>query len=361
VVYKNLTIFPLYGKEPQAPADDVLSLDEALKMGVLLVHESASGGDVNTLYLTNLSSRYIFIMAGEVVLGGQQDRCLSSDLMLPPGAKNVPVTVFCVEHGRWTGSAAFKQSAHSVAAPDVRLHALAGGFAVALASVAPAETVAVGGLPASGEAVSGFHGPVGGMIVGRPLAGMAGMGRAPAQRVTRAAMAEMKVSQEQQTVWSHVAGKTRQFGAESESGTYRRVLEMSSTQAHNAIAPYLNAFPMQGTSIDGVVVAVNGKYIAADVFSRHGLFKKLWPKLLRSYAQAAAEAPGSKPNHGVTQADASAFLNRSQAGKQSTVQSRLGVTTQILGGSTVTYRFSGLKHALKKEADPLHTSVITTK
>ncbi len=43
----------------------------------------------------------------------------------------------------------------------------------------------------------------------------------------------------------------------------------------------------------GMVAAVNGKIVAADIFGDPGLFRKLWPKLLRSYAADAAEnAPG---------------------------------------------------------------------
>ncbi|MEM7104317.1 MAG: DUF6569 family protein [Bacteroidota bacterium] len=60
------------------------------------------GAQVNKLYLENVSNDTIFIMAGEVVQGGKQDRVLASDLVLPPNSGKVDISVFCVEHGRWS-------------------------------------------------------------------------------------------------------------------------------------------------------------------------------------------------------------------------------------------------------------------
>ena len=41
---------------------------------------------------------------GEILVGGQQDRTLADELIVPPKTKQMPLDVFCVEHGRWTGS-----------------------------------------------------------------------------------------------------------------------------------------------------------------------------------------------------------------------------------------------------------------
>ena len=60
------------------------------------------GARVNTLYVQNTSKDTIYIMAGEVVKGGKQDRVLAQDMILPPNGKKVDISVFCVEHGRWS-------------------------------------------------------------------------------------------------------------------------------------------------------------------------------------------------------------------------------------------------------------------
>jgi len=67
-----------------------------------------SNDQVNKLFIKNLSSDTIFLMAGEVVHGGKQDRVLSQDLILPPTAALVDLTVFCVEQNRWSYSDANK-------------------------------------------------------------------------------------------------------------------------------------------------------------------------------------------------------------------------------------------------------------
>lgn len=58
-------------------------------------------GTVNTLLAKNVSADTIFIMAGEVVKGGKQDRVIGQDIVLAPG-QEVNLSAFCVEHNRWT-------------------------------------------------------------------------------------------------------------------------------------------------------------------------------------------------------------------------------------------------------------------
>src|SRR6202022_3540843 len=100
--------------------DAYTTLDEGLKAKTVTVKESKEGGEVNTLFVTNRGAKPLYLMGGEVVLGGQQDRCLARDTLIPPGKKGIPVTVFCVEHGRWTGRQEFGESARSVAGNEIR-------------------------------------------------------------------------------------------------------------------------------------------------------------------------------------------------------------------------------------------------
>ncbi len=59
------------------------------------------GGTVNKLIAKNTSSDTIFIMAGEVVKGGKQDRVIAKDIVLSPG-QEVDLSAFCVEKNRWS-------------------------------------------------------------------------------------------------------------------------------------------------------------------------------------------------------------------------------------------------------------------
>src|SRR5947209_6742140 len=85
--YRNLAVFPLYDAAAKT-TDDYITLDEGLKEGSVKVKESKDGGSVNTLYVTNSAKRPLYIMAGEVVLGGQQDRTLGRDQIVSPGKKD---------------------------------------------------------------------------------------------------------------------------------------------------------------------------------------------------------------------------------------------------------------------------------
>lgn len=68
--------------------------------GRLQTFNSDVSGTVNTLLAKNNSADTIFIMAGEVVKGGKQDRVIGQDIVLVPG-QEVNLSAFCVESSRW--------------------------------------------------------------------------------------------------------------------------------------------------------------------------------------------------------------------------------------------------------------------
>ncbi|MBI4913315.1 MAG: hypothetical protein HY823_11295 [Acidobacteria bacterium] len=96
----NLCIVPVTTRGGAAPGG-LLSMDEAMAAGHLVVTETSASGTVNTLLLRNGAERPVFIMAGEILAGAKQDRILQQDLLLPPRSAAIPVAAFCVEHGRW--------------------------------------------------------------------------------------------------------------------------------------------------------------------------------------------------------------------------------------------------------------------
>lgn len=101
VTYGGLTIFPVKG--PAQTPRDYLTLDEALRKGYLRVTE-VGPGRVDQVRVENTSDRYVFMMAGEVIVGAKQDRMLSDDVLVPPRSGRLLVRVYCTEHGRWSGS-----------------------------------------------------------------------------------------------------------------------------------------------------------------------------------------------------------------------------------------------------------------
>src|SRR5207302_11166434 len=97
----------------------------------------------------------------------------------------------------------------------------------------------------------------------------------------------------------------------------------------------------------GVVVAVNGKIIWADVFASTALLEKYWPKLVRSYAAEALTSRGSRyPDFKWRRADvksAQAFLERFE-GRRESVESEPGVYrhTEIYGDGFTAFELASL-------------------
>lgn len=119
VSHENLTLFPVIATTAPKKKVDYIVLDEGMKKKLVVVKEASEGGDVNNLTLVNTSDRPLFLMAGEVVIGGKQDRIIGKNtIVAPKTTEDVPV--FCVEHGRWNGRKADFQSAEALAHTELR-------------------------------------------------------------------------------------------------------------------------------------------------------------------------------------------------------------------------------------------------
>ncbi len=96
----------------------ITSLDRAIRRGRLKIREHG-GGLVPWLEVKNTSRNPILLMAGEILLGGKQNRLVASDFLVRPRSDWVRVPVFCGEQHRWTGGSGgmFKSSKTMVPAP----------------------------------------------------------------------------------------------------------------------------------------------------------------------------------------------------------------------------------------------------
>lgn len=124
LTHENLTVMPLYAQtEDTTPDGDFLTFEQASKKKLVRVTElngSTSDAEVNAVHVTNKSRQPIFILAGEVILGGKQDRVIAKDTVIPPRARRVQVSVFCVEQGRWDGRKAGFTASGKLGHSDLR-------------------------------------------------------------------------------------------------------------------------------------------------------------------------------------------------------------------------------------------------
>src|ERR1700719_2388407 len=143
VTYENISLFPVVGGSQDTSS--FLTLEEGLASGEVLVTEQGaerlirnrgqihptalppqSSASVNQLVLVNRSKRPLLLLAGELVSGGKQDRIIGKDRIVPVGAEPLPLDVFCVEHGRWTGNSSQFVASKTIVHPSVREQAAVG-------------------------------------------------------------------------------------------------------------------------------------------------------------------------------------------------------------------------------------------
>jgi len=156
VAYRNLAIWPLLSREGGV-GRDYLTLDYALENGLLRIEEK-NGGSVPEVTTVNLSSRPVFIFAGEIIAGARQDRIVRRDTLLAPCGGRMSLAVYCVEQGRWHGrSNSFEASGYNAPA---RLRQLAqlGADQAEIWSGVRAKNTALGVAPTTGTLKAAYEG-----------------------------------------------------------------------------------------------------------------------------------------------------------------------------------------------------------
>jgi hypothetical protein len=313
----NLTIFPIVTSSSH-DTHAFLTLDEGLRSGDVIVSESGNisplvrprrrdgvwrerhsdGAQVNQVVLVNNSKKPLLLLAGEIVTGGKQDRIIGKDRLVPAESDPIDLSVFCVEPGRWV--------------------ATSGNY--------------------------NFKAPV---AMGAAMGGM----------VQPSVRSKAMADKDQAKVWSEVQTSKRAMAADL-APSVSETVEVTSSYAgaiqNEAVQHKLEsvAAPMQqeyqsvirqlrDRNAVGVVVAVNGEVIWADVFASSNLLEKYWPKLVRSYA---AEAMVQRTNStSATVKSAQEFLARLE-GRREVVESEPGLYrhTEVSGDGFKVFELTSL-------------------
>jgi hypothetical protein len=146
VTHGNATFIPVVSTVPmdQLPEQDTVTLSEAKKNGWVEIIEVPGEEQVEFLSVRNTGDKPIYLMSGQLLLGGKQDRIVAEDTIVPPG-KTVKVRVYCVEHGRWNGASMHFDYSETMVPDKVRKSAQYEGQAAVWDSVAEKnETVRYG-------------------------------------------------------------------------------------------------------------------------------------------------------------------------------------------------------------------------
>jgi hypothetical protein len=356
----NLFLFPVVredGAQGKAPGEaPFITLDEGIRSGEVVVTEAGNvqglvrprgpdglpgrvsfnsgGAQVNTLVLVNNGKKPLLLLAGEIVTGGKQDRVIAKDRIVPVGADPIDLSVFCIEPGRWTessatfGAAAPKPAQGFMAQPAVRQRAMVEkdqqqvwdsvhGAMAEMAVAAP---------PSASQTVTENAGPP---------PGPASFGTTSYARAMQSSTVTAKVDEEAAPVMQD-----------------REQVLVQLRQEHAV----------------GVIAAVRGEIVWADLFADTDLLTRYWTKLVRSYA--AEGLGGGKMRAVPTVADAQHFLDAAPGGRE-TSEGDVGVYryTELKGERAETFVLESLlpgtgyevhisKMKLRGDADRLRPPVI---
>jgi len=321
----NLTVFPVVAAKSY-PTGEFITLDEGLRSGEVVVTEAGSvqglirrqgpplrhdGAEVNRLVLVNNSKRPLLLLAGEVVSGGKQDRVIGKDRIVPAESDPIDLSVFCVEHGRWVAS-----SEHFGAS----------------------------------EAMYGAAAHGGPTAVGAPMALM----------VQPSVRAKAMGDKNQQEVWDEVSkqkealvarvapavpsaaaaiGGVTSYAKANENEEVRKQIDSVAKPIEQNYQSLIRQ--LRDRNAVGVVVAVNGRIIWADIFASTDLLSKYWPKLVRSYASEAFVTRAKEME--VTTKQADAFL-ADMEGRRETIESEPGIYrhTEVTGDGFKAFALTSL-------------------
>lgn len=223
---ENLLVFPLI-KEQVDQAFRYMLLEEALEKGFLVISEVSTEGTVNTISVENNADKPILILDGEELLGAKQNRIINITILVPPKSKiNIPVS--CVEQGRWRYSTSKFNVSEYFAYSSLR--------------------------------------------------------RQKVEQVTDSLELDQDFAADQGAIWGEIRRKQSKMKTKSSTGAMNDIYKNYHKEMERIVSG-IECVPKQV----GVVVFINGRFTCIDLFNCPEILKKIWPKLLSSYAIEALE------------------------------------------------------------------------
>lgn len=311
--HENLAIFLVRGRsaEGATPA----TLEEALAKGSVVVHET---GNVRELKIENTGNEPVFIQFGDLVKGGQQDRVLTTSLLIPPRSGRIAIGAYCVEQGRWNSRGT--EDVTKFSASNAQLFSRKAKVAIARAPVAGAE---------SRPAAPAERGTWRNSLGAEPLINQVRPGvQLPApdsQRILQERRPRSPSGQGE--VWDSVAVAQHQLAArlaapiaseQSKTSLQLTIENERLKKAQETFVTTLEPKALTDDAVIGVVIAINGKVASADIYPSNGLFRKMWPKLVRAAATEALANPLSEAPKAPEIAEVEAFLTAAERSEANT-------------------------------------------
>ncbi len=268
ITVDSVTITPIVASPAKEAPPDMIVLDEAMPKKLVRIHE-VDEGNVNSLTLDNKSDKPLFLLAGEVIIGGKQDRIIGRNTVVP--AKTTQeVPVFCVEHGRWEGSSKEFTSAKALA-----------------------------------------HGRLRGM----------------ASYENQQAVWNEVADKNEKLATKSDTGTYRKIALEQ--GDKSSKIEKAAKQVDAA----LDKLPADTKGkVVGFAVAVNGKVATVDMFTSHQLFSKLEGKLVRSYITEAIDVKADKAAKAPTAGEVKTFMSDADKAAEAPSYDTRAATTTVKAG-----------------------------
>ncbi|HPP16451.1 MAG TPA: hypothetical protein PKW19_06585 [Dictyoglomaceae bacterium] len=117
--YENVAMIPLFMEIEKVP--NFITLEEALKTQKFFIKEVSKSGMVPNLKVVNKLDVPVFIMDGEELKGGRQNRVLNTSILVQKNSE-VIIPVSCTEQGRWHYSSETFEEPDYVIPSDIRKH-----------------------------------------------------------------------------------------------------------------------------------------------------------------------------------------------------------------------------------------------
>lgn len=204
---------------------EYLTLKEALNKKLLIITEVSKGGAVPELKVTNKAEMPVLLLDGEELVGAKQNRILNTTILLKEKSETI-IPVSCTEQGRWSYKSDKFNVSDVIAAHNIRAK--------------KASSVSAN-LSNSNEFAS-----------------------------------------DQFEVWNEIDRIARNTNIHSETGAMKDIFYAKMED----LDKFLEAFKCEPHQ-KGLLITINGEVVGFDAISLESAYKKLHPKLVKSYAMDA--------------------------------------------------------------------------